>query len=168
MPTTPPLTPSRSPADLPVERRDRCGAHDHAALAGCVRHRLRHRVGRRTAAERADQVYVDDADEALQVVRRLLAERALGDRDTRTVHEDVQPAELLQRELHGGLAVGLARHVGLDEAPAEVLCKLLADLGLHVGDHDFRAAFGRHACGSRAEAGCAASDEEYAISDLHR
>ena len=111
---------------------------------------------------------VEDLGEAAEVVRRFLAEGALGERDARAVHQHVEAAELLDRQRHGGLAIGLRRNVGAHEAPADFLGELLAELGLQVGDHHLGAVLGRHARARRAETRRAAGDEEYAISDLHR
>ena len=67
-----------------------------------------------------------------------------------------------------GAALGLARDIGLDEAPVELLRELLTSFGLHVSNDNLRAAIDRHASGCSAKAGCAARNEKYAISDLHR
>jgi hypothetical protein len=101
-------------------------------------------------------------------VRRVLAERALGERDAGAVHQNLQTAELLHGERDGRLAVGFGRHIGPDEAPAELGGELLARLALQVGDHHLGAVFRRHARACRAEARSAAGDQEYAISDLHQ
>ena len=46
-----------------------------------------------------------------EVVRRVLADGALGERDAGAVHQHMQAAEFLQRERDRGLAVGLRRDV---------------------------------------------------------
>ena len=110
---------------------------------------------------------VIDPREAAEVVRRFLAEGALGERDAGAVHQHVQAAEFLHRQRHGRLAIGLRRNVGAHEAPADFLGELFAQLGLQVRDHDLGAVFRGHARACRAETRRAAGDEEYAISDLH-
>src|SRR5688572_20331039 len=156
-------------ADLAVVGRDRSGVHDHAALARSVRHGLGHGVGSEPDhVERAHDVDRQHLAEAAEVVRRFLAQRALGEGDTRAVDQHVDAAEFLHRQRDGGLAVGFGRDIGACEAPADFLRQLLARFHLQVGDHHLRAVLGRHARARRAQAGGAAGDEEYAISDLHR
>jgi hypothetical protein len=55
----------------------------------------------------------------------------------------------------------------LTNLPAQFGGQLLARFDLHVGQHDLAAGFHDHARGGRAQAGCAAGDDEYVVLNLH-
>src|SRR6185312_6580584 len=80
-----------------------------------------------------DDVDREDLLEPAEIVRHLLAEGALGERDAGAVDQHVQAAEFLQRERDCGLAVGLGGDVALDEAADKLARQLLARLGLEIG-----------------------------------
>ena len=129
----------RDLADLTLERGDRRGVDDDAALVvlGLV---LRH-VPRLepVEVERRDQVELDDPPEVVERVRAVLAERAHRDAAARGVHRDVQPAERVDRVGQRELDALVVDDVDRVERAAQLRRDLGAGRRRQVEDRDRRA-----------------------------
>jgi hypothetical protein len=124
-------------ADLAVERRDRRGIDDHAALAVVQRLGLRdRRRGEPHHVERPDQVDADDLLEQLEVVRLAGAvERARRPADAGARHRDPQRAEL-RGGCQRGLDLAGVGDVGPGERGAELAGQRLAARLVAIDDDD--------------------------------
>src|SRR5208283_4918862 len=122
-----------------VEGGDGGGIDYDAAFAVAVRRLLHHGSGREPDhVEGADEIDANRAGEAVEPVRAFAAHHLLAWRHARAVDQSVEPSEGVERELHGGLSVGLAGHVGGREARGrtEFGGKRLSGVTVYVGDDD--------------------------------
>ncbi|MCO5556213.1 hypothetical protein L7F22_009759 [Adiantum nelumboides] len=147
--------------DLALERRDRGGVDDDAAVAVDrlgLRDPLR---GEADHVERADQVDVDDLGEVGQRERAVLADGLDAVADAGAVHRDADRTELFGG-VEGGGHLLLVRDVGRGEA--DVLAQLVGDgltgRGRQVDDDDLAAGLDELLGGGQAQAGRAAEELE--------
>ena len=154
-------------SNLPVERCDRRGADDDAALAPGVWRVLRHRRGREAEhVERPYEVDLNDLREEVERERPLLPEDAAGRPDSGAEHGDRQRAERA-----GGRDRARDRRlvgdVGLDERRAERGGGALSVLARAIEEDDPRAALEERARGRLAETGGTTRDERDFSSNVH-
>src|SRR5215213_3678704 len=153
--------------DLALEGGDRRGVDDDAALVVLRLVRRHVRCGEPGDVERRHGVEVEHLAEGLQVVRAVLAERALGHAATGGGHADVQAAELR----HGGgedrLGAGEVGDVDDVEPTTHVRRDLLAVGAGPVQHGDLRATSGQQLGSRPSHAGRAAEDDGLLPLDLH-
>ena len=153
-------------ADLAVFRRNRRGVDDRATVAAGQDRQIEHAGGRfGDAAERADQIDVDDA---LEIVERIFLgllglavdrgrlRRAAA--DACAVNENALLTIGRARLGEAGVDVLGRGDVDLAEHAADLFRQLLAELFVEVENRAFHAVGGEHANRRRAEARGAARD----------
>src|SRR5690606_8352734 len=156
-------------ADLALERGDRGGVDDHAALAFGVRLE-RHHLGGGEAhqVERADQVDPDHQLELGQLHRAVAADDALGRGDPGAVDEDrgraVRAARLGERML-GRRRIA---DVALQADGADPRRRLRHPRGVDVEQRDLGPGARQHLAGGEPEARRPAGHHRRLILDLHR
>ncbi len=162
----------RHPAHRELARHIRAAA-GHAFHPGRRRHvddraaaRILQRSQRRFHAEpAADLVHVDHL--AIVVERTGFDRHELQDR--RVVHEDVEPPEMRERCMHGGVPVVFVRHVEMLVARgvAEFGRDAMAGVVQHVGDHH-ACTFGDEPARLRLALAAARDQRHFAFESVHR
>src|SRR5271168_521192 len=153
--------------DLALERRDRRGVDDDAALLvlGFV---LAHVAGRQPAdIERGDEVEIDDRLEGLEIVRTGFRHGPLRDAATGRGHRDVQAAEFVDRGLQRFLGSGEVGDVHRVEVAADSGRDILAVGPFAVKDRDAGTTGVQQLGAGAAHARGAADDDDLLAVDLH-
>jgi hypothetical protein len=150
----------RDLSDLTVERRDRRGHHDHAALALGVRRVPLHRDRRSLRDQhRTDEVDLDDLAERRAGQRTLLADEPPGRRDASAIDRRVQAPEPVRgardRRVDGGFVADVGpqeRRIRAERGGRRRALRLVQveEHGLATCAHD---AFGGRESQSRGAAG---------------
>ncbi|MND80576.1 hypothetical protein D3C80_723490 [compost metagenome] len=156
--------------DLAVVGGNRGGVDDHPTLTLSARFAFGHGCsGQAQQVEAADQVDVDHPAEAVQAMGAILAQDLFGADDTGAVDQAMETAERGNGGIDRGLGGALLTDIGNRKVRlATQRLGLGSDrLGIEVDQHHLGSSLDEHLCGSGAQPGSCAADDEVLVGNLH-